>query len=77
VVDHLTRITLHASAERTEAAVTALGAAGFAIRRTADGIVAESSKVEAQEAKRWLRALGLQDREFQVFLEYVRRWGVL
>jgi hypothetical protein len=77
VVDHLTRITIHASAARAEAAVTALGEAGFTIRRTADRIVAESSKVEAQEAKRWLRALGLEDREFRVFLEYVRRWGTL
>jgi hypothetical protein len=77
VVDHLTRITVDACAPRAEEIARALSARGFAVRRERRRLVAESTVVEAQEAKRGLLALGFQDREFQVFLEYVRQWGVL
>jgi hypothetical protein len=77
MVDHLTRITVDAGLERAGALADALAAIGFAVRRERRRIVAESSAVEAQAAKRHLRALGFRDRDYRVFLEYVRRWGVL
>jgi hypothetical protein len=77
MVDHLTRITVDRGAERAEDLVRALALRGFSVRRERDRLVAESDRVEAQDAKRYLRSLGFRDREFQVFLEYVRAWGVL
>ncbi len=77
MVDHLTRITVDGAEPRADALAGALAAVGFSIRRDRRRIVAESTVVEAQEAKRALLALGFRDREFRVFLEYVRQWGVL
>jgi hypothetical protein len=77
MVDHLTRVTVDASAERSADIVRALALHGFAVRRDGRRLVAESDRVEAQDAKRYLRSLGFRDREFQVFLEYVRAWGIL
>ncbi len=77
MVDHLTRITVDAGADRAEELAGALALRGFSIRRVAGRLVAESDRVEAQDAKRYLRSLGFRDRDFQVFLEYVRQWGIL
>ncbi len=77
MVDHLTRIRVDAGAERAPDLVRALAAFGFAVRREGGRVVAESDRIEALDAKRYLRALGFRDRDFEVFLEYVRRWGVL
>ncbi len=77
MVNHLTRITVDLRSPRADQIAGALAARGFSIRRERDRIVAESEAVEAQEAKRHLRSLGVPDREYRVFLEYVRRWGVL
>ncbi len=77
MVEHLTRITVDTRAGRAADLVHALAAFGFAIRRERGAVVAESDRVEAQDAKRRLRALGFSDREYQVFLEYVRQWGTL
>jgi hypothetical protein len=77
MVDHLTRVTVHADGGRAAEMAAALAARGFQVRVERRRFVAESSTVEAQDAKAWLRARGFADREFQVFLEYVRRWGVL
>lgn len=77
MVDHLTRITVDPRAERAADLVAALAAFGFAVRRERGRLVAESDRVEAQDAKRYLRALGFADRDYQVFLEYVRAWGIL
>ncbi len=77
MVDHLTRVTVDAGAERAPDLVAALAAFGFVVRREGGRVVAESDRIEALDAKRYLRALGYRDREFEVFLEYVRRWGVL
>jgi hypothetical protein len=77
MVDHLTRITVDSSAERATDVVRALALQGFSVRRERDRVVAESDRVEAQDAKRYLRSLGFRDRDYQVFLEYVRAWGVL
>ncbi len=77
MVDHLTRVIVDASAERAQDVVRALAPFGFTVRREGGRLVAESDRVEAQDAKRYLRSLGFGDREFQVFLEYVRAWGIL
>ncbi len=77
MVDHVTRVIVDATAPRAGALADALAARGFSVRRERARFVAESDAVEAGEAKRQLLALGFRDREFQVFLEYVRQWGVL
>jgi hypothetical protein len=77
VVDHLTRITVDRREPRAEAIVRALAERGFSVRPERRRLVAESTSVEAQDAKRALLARGFRDREFQVYLEYVRQWGVL
>jgi hypothetical protein len=77
MVDHLTRITVPAGAPRAGDLAAALAALGFAVRRDRTRLVAESTAVEAGEAKRALRARGFADADYQVFLEYVRRWGIL
>ncbi len=77
MVDHLTRITVDARLERAAALSSALAARGFAVRRERQRIVAESAVVEAGDAKAYLRALGFPDRDYRIFLEYVRQWGVL
>lgn len=77
MVDHLTRVTVHASGGRATELATALAARGFSVRVERHRFVAESTVVEAQDAKAWLRARGFEDREYQVFLEYVRQGGIL
>ena len=77
MVDHLTRVTVHASGGRAAEMASALAARGFSVRVERRRFVAESTTVEAQDAKRALLARGFRDREFQVQLEYVRQWGVL
>lgn len=77
MVDHLTRITVRSGAPRAGDLAAALAALGFTVRAAGRRVVAESTAVEAQEAKRALRARGFADRDYEVFLEYVRRWGVL
>ena len=77
MVDHLTRITVHATGGRAAEMAAALAERGFSVRLERRRFVAESATVEAKDAKTWLRARGFADREYQVFLEYVRQWGVL
>jgi hypothetical protein len=62
---------------RVAAMMEALAPKGFTFRFNKDRIFAESNEVEAQEAKNYLLSLGFHDTEFQVFLEYVRKWGML
>jgi len=77
MVDHLTRITVDLREPRAEAIARTLAEQGFSVRRERRRLVADSTVVEAQDAKRALLARGFRDREFQVQLEYVRQWGVL
>jgi hypothetical protein len=77
MVDHLTRITADAAVPRAEALAGALAALGFAVKRERRRIVADSFQVGGREAKELLRARGFEDREFQVYVEYVRQWGIL
>ncbi len=77
MVDHLTRITVDADGGRAAEMARALAARGFEVRVARRRFVAESTTIGAKEAKEYLRSLGFHDREFRVFLEYVRRWGML
>lgn len=77
MVDHLTRITVTAPGERAHEIGRALAARGFTVRAEGARLVADSTTVEARDAKAYLRALGVADREYRLFLEYVRKWGIL
>jgi hypothetical protein len=77
VVDHLTRVTVQGDSARARALGAALADLGFAVRAGARGLVAESAVVEGQHVKTYLRGRGFADREFQVYVEYARRWGTL
>jgi hypothetical protein len=77
VVDHLTRITVDAGGGRATEMARALAARGFTVRVARRRFVAESTTIGAREVKEYLRSLGFHDRESRVFLDYVRRWGVL
>jgi superfamily II DNA/RNA helicase len=68
---------LEGRAERVAAMMEALAERGFTFKFEKDRIFADSSAMEAQEAKKYLIARGFQDREFQVMLEYARKWGVM
>lgn len=77
MVDHLTRVVVERQEPHADALVAALRARGFEISARGHRIVADSTAVEAQEAKRALRAAGVPDRAYRIQLEYVRQWGVL
>jgi hypothetical protein len=77
MVDHLTRVTADVPAARADELAGALAGLGFAVRRGRRGWVADSTEVEGQAVKTYLRGRGFADREFQVFVEFVRRWGIL
>jgi hypothetical protein len=77
VVDHLTRVTVGGDPARARALGVALADLGFSVREGARGLVAESVVVEGQHVKAYLRGRGFADREFQVYVEYARRWGTL
>lgn len=62
---------------RVAAMMEALAERGFTFKFEKDRILADSFDMEAQEAKQYLIARGFQDREFQVMLEYARKWGVM
>lgn len=64
-------------AERVAAMMEALADRGFTLHFAKDRIFADSTEIEAQEAKRYLLEQGFRDREFQIFLEYARKWDVL
>ena len=63
--------------QRVAAMMELLAPRGFSFRQDKNCIYAESTEMEAQEAKRYLLANGFQDKEFQVWLEYTRKWGMM
>jgi hypothetical protein len=77
MVDHLTRVTVDVRSPRAAAIAATLVSVGFEVRRERRRLVADSTKVEGQAAKAYLRERGFDDCDFQVFVEYVRRWGIL
>lgn len=64
-------------AYRVAAMMEALATQGFTFYHEKDCIYADSDKVEAQEVKHFLIDKGFHDREFQVWLEYIRKWGMM
>lgn len=77
MVDHLTRVTCDAGSTRASELAAALAARGFDVRRDGRRIVADSTEIEGQHVKAYLRSSGFADREYQVFVEFVRKWGIL
>lgn len=63
--------------ERVASIMDALAKQDFTFKFAKDRIFADSTEMEAQDAKKYLLSLGFQDSEFQVFLEYARKWEVL
>jgi hypothetical protein len=68
---------VEAGAPRAEVVAATLAVAGFTVRRERRRIVGESSLVGGREVKALLRARGFEDREYRIFVEYVRQWGFL
>ncbi|HEU4381994.1 MAG TPA: hypothetical protein VFR85_00725 [Anaeromyxobacteraceae bacterium] len=68
---------VRAHAERVARMMDILAARGFRFRRAGRRIVAESVETEASEVKDGLLAAGFVHCEFQIVLEYGRRWGIL
>jgi len=64
-------------AARVAAMMDALAERGFAFKLEKDSIFADSCEIEAQDAKKYLLSRGFADTEFQVLLEYTRKWEVL
>lgn len=64
-------------ADRVAGMMDLLAEKGFVFSSAKDCIFADSEEVEAQVVKKYLKDNGFQDYEFQVYLEYVRKWGVM
>ncbi|MCX7781110.1 MAG: hypothetical protein N2491_09395 [Negativicutes bacterium] len=62
---------------RVAAMMDALAAIGFEFTAHNNVIYADSQTVEAYEVKEYLLKQGFKDREFQIILEYARKWGML
>jgi hypothetical protein len=77
MVDHLTRVTVDAPPPRAGAFAAALSELGFSVRQERGRTVADSAALGGRETKELLRARGFQDREYRIFVEYVRQWGTL
>jgi hypothetical protein len=63
--------------ERVAEMMELLEKQGFSFERDKQTIFAYSNTVEAYEVKRDLIRAGFADREFQIYLEYTRGWGML
>jgi hypothetical protein len=77
MVDHLTRVTFDPCSARADELASALARRGFAVHRERDRVIADSTEVEGRDVKAYLCARGFADRDFQVFVEFVRRFGFL
>ena len=63
--------------ERVAGMMELLAVRGFVLHRGKNCIYADSEEVEAQEAKQYLLKNGYADKEFQIWLEYIRKWGMM
>lgn len=63
--------------ERIAVMMEILAVHGFTFTATIESVIAKSTTVEAQDAKLYLLQKGFRDGEFQVYLEYTRKWGML
>lgn len=50
---------------------------GFVFSRRGDRIIGSSQAMETQELKELLQEHGFADNEYQVYLEYQRKWGIM
>jgi hypothetical protein len=64
-------------AERVAAMMELMTDQGFIFQRDKQIILGYSNTIEAYEIKRDLIRAGFADREFQIYLEYTRGWGML
>jgi hypothetical protein len=63
--------------ERVAAMMEILAEKGFTFTANIDSVIAKSKTIEAKDAKLYLLQNGFLDIEFQVYLEYTRKWGML
>lgn len=63
--------------ERIARMLEVLAKHGFVFKGDDGVIYADSVSVGAQEIKKILASNGFQDHEFQIFLEYKRKWGMM
>ena len=70
-------LQLQQRTERVAVMMELLAAKGFIFSFKQGSIFADSSVMEAQEAKKYLQDNGFLDQEFQIFLEYGRKWGTM
>lgn len=76
LIKEFSKVLAH-RAERVAAMMDALQAIDFTFIAKDDVIYADSEKVEAFEVKSHLLSSGFKDREFQIILEYARKWDML
>ncbi|AIF52417.1 hypothetical protein UFO1_2874 [Pelosinus sp. UFO1] len=70
-------LQLQHRAERVALMMELLAAKEFSFHFQQGSIFADSSVMEGQEAKEYLLGNGFLDQEFQIFLEYGRKWGIM
>lgn len=63
--------------ERIAKMMEVLAKHGFTFKGDDGVIYADSETVGAQEIKKILSSNGFRDNEYQIFLEYTRRWGMM
>lgn len=63
--------------QRVAAMMRILEKQGFIFKYIKGTICADSSEIEGQAVKKLLRTNGFADYEYQIYLEYYRRWGIL
>lgn len=69
--------TISLVTERLAGMMEILASHGFQITAKKDYIYADSDTVEAVATRRILAEHGFADREYQIYLEYRRQWGVM
>jgi len=70
-------LQLQRRTERIAVMMELLATMGFTFTFKNGSVFADSSVLEAQETKKQLQANGFLDQEFQIFLEYGRKWGMM
>ncbi len=63
--------------ERVAAMMDALADKGFSFKARQGYIYADSTELGAWDAKNYLLEKGFHEHEFQIYLEYARKWGMM
>lgn len=63
--------------ERVVAMMDFLAGLGFRLSSGTNCVYADSTEIEAGDIKKRLIAAGFRDWEFQIVLEYTRKWGMM